>query len=471
MASIQQRGNRFCVVYSYDTPDGQHKQKWETFRTQADAKRRKAEIEYKQELGSFVVPQCKTMDELLTEYVNLYGKVTWSVSMYRNSTALIQHYISPFLGSMKLTDITSRVLEKYYMTLLKTKAVPQATDRKYSRTVRYVTPATVQKIHNLLRNCFHQAVKWELIEKNPALYATVPKAEEKKREIWDAPTLFRAMEVCQDERLRMAMNLSFACSLRLGEILGLTWDCVEISPERIADGTAYIYVTKSLQRTPKETLELLDEKDILLRFPENGTSPKSVLVLKKPKTATSVRKVFLPQTVAQMLVQWKLEQEDVKEALGCEYQDYNLVIAGPMGMPTEQTAIEHAFRRLIRDNDLPEVVFHSLRHTSITYKLKLNGGDIKAVQGDSGHAQAKMVTDQYSHILDEDRKENARLIEEAFYAGGGKEPEEGTGRRDHSSAANSPDAPVSGSADLDVLMKLIANPEMASLLKALADKL
>ena len=46
-------------------------------------------------------------------------------------------------------------------------------------------------------------------------------------------------------------------------------------------------------------------------------------------------------------------------------------------------------------------------NSSITYKLKLTGGDIKSVQGDSGHAQAKMVTDQYSHILDENRKENA----------------------------------------------------------------
>ena len=43
---------------------------------------------------------------------------------------------------------------------------------------------------------------------------------------------------------------------------------------------------------------------------------------------------------------------------------------------------------MIQEHDLPKVVFHSLRHSSITYKLKLNGGDIKAVQGDFGHAQA-----------------------------------------------------------------------------------
>ena len=54
-------------------------------------------------------------------------------------------------------------------------------------------------------------------------------------------------------------------------------------------------------------------------------------------------------------------------------------------------------------------------------RQKLNGGDIKAVQGDSGHAQATMVTDQYSHILDDDRKNNAALFERAFYSGKGVE--------------------------------------------------
>ena len=51
--------------------------------------------------------------------------------------------------------------------------------------------------------------------------------------------------------------------------------------------------------------------------------------------------------------------------------------------------INRAFNKLIKENGLPHVVFHSLRHSSITYKLKLNGGDMKSVQGDSGHAQVK----------------------------------------------------------------------------------
>ena len=68
---------------------------------------------------------------------------------------------------------------------------------------------------------------------------------------------------------------------------------------------------------------------------------------------------------------------------------------------------------------MPPVVFHSFRHSSITYKLKLTGGDFKAVQGDSGHAQAKMVSDVYSHIIDDDRKTTAQLFEKAFYSNTG----------------------------------------------------
>ena len=62
------------------------------------------------------------------------------------------------------------------------------------------------------------------------------------------------------------------------------------------------------------------------------------------------------------------------------------------------------------------MVFHSLRHSSTTYKLKLNHGDLKATQGDTGHAEIDMITSVYAHILDEDRKINAQKFENAFYS-------------------------------------------------------
>ena len=111
MASIVQKKNRYYVVYLYDSEDGRRKQKWESFKTKEEAKRRKAEIEYRQELGSLVIPKCKTVEELLREYVSLYGKNTWSMSMYEGSTGLIKNYINPIIGPMKLSEVTPRVYE------------------------------------------------------------------------------------------------------------------------------------------------------------------------------------------------------------------------------------------------------------------------------------------------------------------------------------------------------------------------
>ena len=82
MASIIKRNNNFCVVYSYKDANGTPKQKWETFTDLSDAKNRKKEVEYKESVGTFVVPQCKTLNDLLPEYVALYGKSKWALSTY-----------------------------------------------------------------------------------------------------------------------------------------------------------------------------------------------------------------------------------------------------------------------------------------------------------------------------------------------------------------------------------------------------
>lgn len=117
-----------------------------------------------------------------------------------------------------------------------------------------------------------------------------------------------------------------------------------------------------------------------------------------------------------MLREWKAAQDEIKHFLGEEYEDYNLVFALQNGRPCEDRIIHKSFEKLKESSQLPNVVFHSLRHSSTTYKLKLNHGDLKATQGDTGHAQIDMITDIYAHIIDEDRKINAQKFETAFYS-------------------------------------------------------
>ena len=151
----------------------------------------------------------------------------------------------------------------------------------------------------------------------------------------------------------------------------------------------------------------------------------------------------------------------MKEILGDEYMDYNLVMASTFGLPLGDGAIRGPLKKLIEDYNLPPVVFHSFRHSSVTYKLKLNGGDIKAVQGDSGHAQVNMVTDVYSHILDDDRRKNAELFEEAFYEKKNLDPQM------HVQQENN-NATVADEVNPELLAKVLANPEMRALLNSLA---
>jgi hypothetical protein len=158
------------------------------------------------------------------------------------------------------------------------------------------------------------------------------------------------------------------------------------------------------------------------------------------------------------------------------------VFASSSGTPTEPNQINGAFSKLIKDNGLPKVVFHSLRHTSTTYKLKLSGGDIKAVQGDTGHAQATMVTERYAHILDDDRRVNAVRFQQQFYGGNESdrtvEPQAApTPTTQAEPVATQPTAQVDPLQNLDaaskqqLLFKLLADsPDMSALLMSLARK-
>ncbi len=82
-------------------------------------------------------------------------------------------------------------------------------------------------------------------------------------------------------------------------------------------------IRKELQRVDKQAMKSLKQKDVLFIFPQASKRNKTMLVLKKTKTESSIHKVFLPSTVARLLESWKREQERTKEALGREYTDYN----------------------------------------------------------------------------------------------------------------------------------------------------
>lgn len=248
----------------------------------------------------------------------------------------------------------------------------------------------------------------------------LPKYRKNKQEAWTEQEAAYALSICTDPVLKLCMYLALGCSMRIGEILGQTWDCVYIDDALAQNDEAYLYVNKELRCCDKKSLEMLHSQgrnDVFFTFPAwKKTDSATVLVLKTPKTESSVRNIYLPKKLVEELRTVKQRQETLKSELSEEYQDFNLVVAQDNGRPYEDHIITQKLRTFIQQNDLKPVVFHSLRHSSTGMKLKISGGDIKAVQGDTGHAQANMVTDIYSHIIDSDRKHLARKVNEQFFS-------------------------------------------------------
>lgn len=104
-----------------------------------------------------------------------------------------------------------------------------------------------------------------------------------------------------------------------------------------------------MQRVQKQSLDALDGKGVIKIFPSILVSEHTALVLKEPKTKTSIRRVFLPKTVAEMLVERRKQQEELKELFGDEYTDYGLVFCSSMGTPIEGQVINRTLNKLITE--------------------------------------------------------------------------------------------------------------------------
>ena len=448
----RKKGKKWEIQYrvpGYPTPFT------ERFDSEAEAKLRCAQIEYAKDSGSIAPPDKKeklhpkTMAELPDEYVETYGLTHWGDSYYSVTKHRIEDYIKPAIGHMLVKDITPKVLDTLYVELLSTPAKVLPGHKDIEKTISY---PVVEKCHCTIRSALNQAVRWGYIQTNPALAATMPKPPVKRREVWTPEQAQTAIERCEDQNLKTCMLLSIGCSLRLGEVLGLQWKHIHITEETLRDNTSTLEVRQELKRCDKSSLEALEgmsRSNVYFTFPDTKPNCKTSLVLKVPKTESSLRTVYIPNSVALALRELQARQEQQKAALHGTYLDYEMVIAQADGRPTEGRLIDEAFAKLIDKTELPKVVFHSLRHLSTSMKLQYSGGDIKAVQGDTGHAQASMVTQVYSHTFDENRKRVAGLMESSFFR------------------AASP-APKTDAKKEQIVRLLETKPELADLILAIA---
>lgn len=414
-----QRGDRWAVSYRVS---GYSQVFYESFLTEAEAKARAAELTLKKLQGTLRPPiirqkkKMPTLKELLAEYVESYGKSRWGDSQYSVVTRQIRDYIDPApISGLLIKDISPVEIDRFFNDLLFTPVVMR---KGHTDTGKTVGISIVEKIRATIRSAFNQAIKWGYITSNPVVGSTLPKVERQSRTVWKPDEAQYALSACGNELLRLCMLLSIGCSMRIGEILGLQWSSVHLTPIASLDNPPTLHVKQELKRCDVHSLEQTASRgDIYFRFParKQAHTCTTVLVLKAPKTATSVRTLYIPATVVEVLKAHQERQSEEKRKAGKMYDDYDLVIAQPDGRPVEERYISKELEKLVEETRLPKVVFHSLRHLSTSLKLQYSGGDIKAVQGDTGHAQADMVTSVYAHTFDDNRRSLANLMESNFF--------------------------------------------------------
>ncbi|MFI3326669.1 MAG: site-specific integrase [Clostridia bacterium] len=409
MATIKKRKDKFVVIYDYIDKYGNRKQKWQTCATKAEAQKVKAKIEYEKTCEQFVNPNNQTFEEFVMDWAELYAKSHWQYNTYSSSMGLIKNHIIPIIGNMPIQKIGPRDIEKLYDTLRTKKVSGSKSFNKADEDIPCLTSTTIRHVHSIVKCAFDKAVEWNIINKTPVI-CDAPKKNVAEKTIWDTYSFKIALQNMDHRLLHLAVHLAFICSLRIGETMALTWDCVDFDNN-------CIIINKTIQRVDKEALKLLPTDTLIRIFPQADDTKKSVLILKDPKTKTSVRKCFLPEPLKEELLMQKEHQR--KEKIFAEeiYTDYDLVFALEIGSPVEPNLCEKWFKKWQQRTplDLPKIIFHEIRHSSTTYKLSLSNGDIKSVQGDTGLATADMVTNTYSHIVEKSRINMMSLVEDDFY--------------------------------------------------------
>ena len=418
MASILRRGDSYSVRFKYKDHAGRICEGWETFKTKAEAQERKITVEKELLDGTFLVPDTMTVEEMLYKWIPIQSsKHKWSPKTYTQSVAMVQNLIVPYIGKRKVQDLRTYDIEQFYATLSQTPCGQYVHGEKQELTEnqkkRLLSSTSIHEVHTLLKTAFSYAVDWDLIHKSPTP-REAPKINTEERTIWDEKTMLAALQTMTDPTLHLAVHLSMILSLRVGEILGLQPGDIDFDA---ADGRGTITVGRSLQRTEKAALEKTDPNQIYHIFPDQREGSSSALVLKKPKTKKSSRTLYLTRPLKEELLAWleKLRQDEL--AMDGRYRNCGQLFRLPNGMPVAPEALSKWYRTWRAEHpEFEKIVFHGLRHSSATYQLIESGGNIKAVQGNTGHATTGILMDTYAHTQDKPRLELAEKLEADFYS-------------------------------------------------------
>jgi integrase len=375
--SVQKKGNVWYVVLEErDALTGRRRQRWISTGSsrKRDALDEETRLKAQRLRGINVVPSADSLSTFLFDSWLPSMRPAVRPSTYQSYEQIARTHLAPRIGSTALKAISPIMLNQLYADLL-------SHGRLDGRGG--LAPKSVRNIHIVIHKALQDAVRWDLLARNPANLADPPLAARSEVKTWSPEQLVAFLEHVRDHRLSPAIRLTAMTGMRRGEVLGLRWSDLDSVTGRL-----------SIQRA---RLSIAYE-----------------VVVSEPKTAKGRRSVALDAETVIQLREHRKRQLEERMAAGELWHDSDAVFTDELGRPIHPDRFTKLFATLVESSGLERLTPHGLRHTHATLALQANRNP-KVVSERLGHANVSITLDTYSHVtptLEQDVADTvARLVD------------------------------------------------------------
>lgn len=286
--------------------------------------------------------------------------------------------ILPALGHYKLVDLNKEILREFYEAMRREKNI---------NTGEVLSERTVEAIHSTICGILSDAVEAGYLVHNPAWRAYKKKGIVKERPVADEETVQRLIQALEGQSMKYEVyyKLILATGMRRGEACGLRWSDIDWRQRAL-------HIRRNVVKLSRQPI-----------------------IVKEPKTKAGTRVVYLSKELCKLLRAWEKEcawEKSQQEGGALTQEDY--LFRQPNGDPMVPSTFTFRFKKILRENGLPEDLnVHSLRHTNASM-LIAQGVDVRTVAGLLGHAQPSTTLDIYSHAFDKNKRLAGQKLSEAM---------------------------------------------------------
>ena len=359
--SIRQRspGHYAIILDLIDATTGNRRRKWHSFK----GSKREAQIECARLIsakqgGTYLEPSKTTLKQYLEKWLE-HIKPNVAPRSHQRYEELALKNIAPLLGDVILSKLQPIQISGAYA-----KAV--ATGRRDGKGG--LSARTVHHMHRVLRGALTQAVKWNLLIKNPCDMLERkdrPKIERKPVAVMDAADTMQILEAARGTRWFIPMLLGSMCGIRRGEICALRWRNVQIE-------TGQVEVSHSIEQT------------------KNGCREKET-------KGSKCRTVAMPSLLIEELKAWRAQQAQELLRLGIRPDGNTRVVTSTDGTSPKPQSLTDVVSRFMKAQG-SKLRLHGLRHSHASHLLAENVHP-KIVQERLGHYSISVTMDTYSHLM------------------------------------------------------------------------